>query len=483
VFAVDTTSGAVLWAFQTNAHDIASGQVAGDTFVVSNNQGDAPDPVGEVNVIDRATGEPRWRFRAPSGLQVKEGPFRDGILYVNGLNDGLYALRDDGSKYTELWHVDAPESHWPMALVGDALYVVRTNGSVAAHSAADGSLMWETPAEGSWAGGPVVSGGMVFVANDTNGVMAFADPELIAQLPQASAQPRASATAVAQASSSPTASFNIVRSFAWADTGLSTPLGMAAGPDGRLYVLDVKPSVTVIDPSDGHVVTSWGRQGAGPGEFDVRRPDDNAGNGDVAVAPDGRVYVADGSNHRVQVFEPDGNFLFQFGRFGTDEGQFGAISEIEVGADGSVYVVDGPLSKFTADGKFVWRAEGLFGITIRRDGAILGTCEGCGEIRVIDPADGRVSDRLPWPGYGFAFGQMSTDPSGRLLVWSYGPQGELILDPEGNLIAAVEQVGKVVLAKTIDYAGFFWPSPVYTPDGRGYAFARDGLVELTFDLQ
>ena len=31
----------------------------------------------------------------------------------------------------------------------------------------------------------------------------------------------------------------------------------------------------------------------------------------------GRVYVADGSNHRVQVFEPDGTPITAYGRFGT----------------------------------------------------------------------------------------------------------------------------------------------------------------------
>ena len=66
-----------------------------------------------------------------------------------------------------------------------------------------------------------------------------------------------------------------------------------------------------------------GRAGAGPGEFDLSRPDDNPGNGDIAVAKDGTVYVADGTNHRIQAFKPDGTFIRQFGSFGTGPGEFG----------------------------------------------------------------------------------------------------------------------------------------------------------------
>ena len=45
----------------------------------------------------------------------------------------------------------------------------------------------------------------------------------------------------------------------------------------------------------------WGSEGAGAGQFD--RPID------VAVAPDGNVYVADYFNERVQYFTPAGSFL------------------------------------------------------------------------------------------------------------------------------------------------------------------------------
>ena len=70
-------------------------------------------------------------------------------------------------------------------------------------------------------------------------------------------------------------------------TTLKTMLAFDVGPDGLIYALDMKPSVTVINPSTGEVVRSWGRQGTGEGEFDLRVTDGNPGIGDIDVGSDG----------------------------------------------------------------------------------------------------------------------------------------------------------------------------------------------------
>jgi outer membrane protein assembly factor BamB len=369
-----------------------------------------------------------------------------------------------------------------MALVGETLYVVRVDGSVGAYATSDGKLLWETPAEGDWAGGPIVSGGMVFVANDTTGVMAFADPALIAQLPKPSAMPSTTAAASSPAPSLPADPFTVARAFPWEDTKLDTPLGMDAGPDGLLYILDTKPEVTVVNPDDGTIVRTWGRQGAGPGEFDVSRVDDNAGNGDIAVAPDGRVYVADGSNHRVQVFSPDGEFLSQFGSFGTEPGQFGSIEEIVVAPDGSVYVRDTYLSKFTAEGKFTWRTRNLFGIAVRSDGMVLGTGEGRHDVQMVDPETGDDAGNFPWPIEDYSFSLLEFDPDGNLYAWSYDRGAQVVIGPSGELLAAVWPNVGVRLEKRITWGDKWWPSPVFLPDGRAFTFGKAGLLELKVTL-
>jgi len=58
---------------------------------------------------------------------------------------------------------------------------------------------------------------------------------------------------------------------------------------------------------------SFGSTGSGPGQF--KKPSG------LGIGPDGRVYVADFDNHRIQVFTEDGQFIEQIGEFGTGLGQ------------------------------------------------------------------------------------------------------------------------------------------------------------------
>ena len=51
-------------------------------------------------------------------------------------------------------------------------------------------------------------------------------------------------------------------------------------------------------------VAKWGSLGEGDGQFD--------GQNDVDFY-NGRVYVADYANHRIQIFDPNGNFIAKFG--------------------------------------------------------------------------------------------------------------------------------------------------------------------------
>ncbi len=95
----------------------------------------------------------------------------------------------------------------------------------------------------------------------------------------------------------------------------------------------------------------------------------------VAVDSQGLIYVADSGNNRIQVFNPDGSFLRQWGSLckldtqegcqGAGDGQFNEPWGIAVGADGSVYVSDTwnhRIQKFTSEGQFV-KKWGVFGST------------------------------------------------------------------------------------------------------------------------
>ncbi len=60
---------------------------------------------------------------------------------------------------------------------------------------------------------------------------------------------------------------------------------------------------------------------------------------DVA-AYNNKVYIVDGSNHRIMVYDLQGNFLFNFSRKGTDAGQLNYPVGIDISTNGKVYIAD-----------------------------------------------------------------------------------------------------------------------------------------------
>lgn len=83
------------------------------------------------------------------------------------------------------------------------------------------------------------------------------------------------------------------------------PTNLALAPDGAIYISDGYGNARIHKFSpDGRLVLSWGEPGSGPGQFQLPHG--------VAVDRDGRVYVADRENSRVQVFTPRGEFLSQW---------------------------------------------------------------------------------------------------------------------------------------------------------------------------
>lgn len=90
----------------------------------------------------------------------------------------------------------------------------------------------------------------------------------------------------------------------------TSPRGIAVAPDGSLYVVDTGNSRIQHLSAQGEVLQVWGTRydgegSAPPGQF--KEP------WDVAVGPDGSVYVADTWNHRVQKFSANGTFITSWG--------------------------------------------------------------------------------------------------------------------------------------------------------------------------
>jgi len=112
----------------------------------------------------------------------------------------------------------------------------------------------------------------------------------------------------------------------------------------RIYVVDIggvqseEHRVRVFDTQTGQHLFDFGARGTGPGEFNLPR--------DLAVGKDGRLYVVDGGNFRVSVFDRDGRYLESFGAVGTQLGSFARPKEIAADPQGNLYVVDAAFGNF-----------------------------------------------------------------------------------------------------------------------------------------
>ena len=61
---------------------------------------------------------------------------------------------------------------------------------------------------------------------------------------------------------------------------------------------------------------------------------------DVAVSTDGKIYVVDGVNHRIKVFDQNGKALSAFGKEGSSNGRFQFPLGIDVDNAGNIYIAD-----------------------------------------------------------------------------------------------------------------------------------------------
>ena len=129
------------------------------------------------------------------------------------------------------------------------------------------------------------------------------------------------------------------------------PSDVCLSPSGDLYISDGYGNARVHRFStDGRLLHSWGAPGkSAPGEFHVPHG--------VWVHTDGRVFVADRENNRIQIFDPDGNFLTQWTNLSKP-------CDIFIDADLAVYVpeLDAFMSILDIEGNLLARWAGPGGV-------------------------------------------------------------------------------------------------------------------------
>jgi len=97
------------------------------------------------------------------------------------------------------------------------------------------------------------------------------------------------------------------------------PNDVAIAPNGDIFVSDGHSPKTgnarvVKFTKDGKFIKQFGHHGSGPGEFEVPHA--------LAFDSKGRLFVGDRANNRVQILDQDGNFIAEYKDFGRPSGVY-----------------------------------------------------------------------------------------------------------------------------------------------------------------
>ena len=139
----------------------------------------------------------------------------------------------------------------------------------------------------------------------------------------------------------------------WGEGKFVRPHGIDIGPDGTIYCTDDGAHVVRSFTPEGKQLLEIGLPGE-PEPFMSGNPFNKCTH--TALSPEGDIFVSDGyGNARVHKYSADGNLLFSWGGPGIAPGEFNFPHNIVSDADGWVYVADREnhrVQVFNGDGQF-----------------------------------------------------------------------------------------------------------------------------------
>ena len=197
------------------------------------------------------------------------------------------------------------------------------------------------------------------------------------------------------------------------------PLGLALAPDGRLFVADADSNRIRVISADGATVSTYAGNGVATHANGNTSTASFSHPEGLAFAPDGRLFVADSANNRIRVISADGATVSDYagsGELGKADGSTSTASfsrpiGLAVAPDGRLFVADSVNARIRV---------------ISADGAIVSTYAGSGEL-------------------GNADGSTSTATFDTLNGLALAPDGRLfVADTDNNLIRVISADGATV---------------------------------------
>jgi streptogramin lyase len=220
--------------------------------------------------------------------------------------------------------------------------------------------------------------------------------------------------------------------------------GLAAAPDGTIYLAESNKGIWVFNP-DGTLARTFGST-------------DLLDAYDVAFSPDGDLFVADYGRSTIVQFTQAGELVKRWGSVGEGNEQFGVASpqRIALGLDGVIYALDSRLAE----------SGGALSSVMR-----------------FRSADGSFIDRLTLP-EGSAPADIAVDGQGNIYLAETLDATIVKLDPQGAVLGrfggAVVEGGIVAGALDVDRLGNIyvasWNAGILKLSPQGLVVARGGSV-------
>ena len=163
----------------------------------------------------------------------------------------------------------------------------------------------------------------------------------------------------------------------WGEELFVRPHGLTLGPDETLFCVDDMAHCVYQCSLDGEVLMTIGTPGK-----PAPRLSGEPFNQPTKVAFDpksGDLYISDGyGNPRVHKYSAAGEHLFSWGEHGTDPGQFNLVHSMATDAEGRVYIADREnhrVQVFDDQGNYIYQWNNLHrpcGLHIQGDQAYIG---------------------------------------------------------------------------------------------------------------
>jgi len=234
------------------------------------------------------------------------------------------------------------------------------------------------------------------------------------------------------------------------------PRSVITNSKGNIIVSDSENHRIQVFDSQGQFISTFGEKGDGNGQF--------YGPYGIATNSKGNIIVSDENNNRIQIFDSEGNFISKFGIEGDGNGQFNHPNGITIDSNGNILVTEWEnhrIQIFDSAGKFISKfgekgsRNGQLnhpnGIAVNSKGDIIVVDQHNHRIQIFD-SNGQFISKFG--GQGNAKGRfhypwgIHVDLEGNILIADRNNNGVQVFSPNGEYIAHIREATPVGI--TID---------------------------------